>query len=186
MRVGVVGLGLIGGSLSRALRHAGHDVRGADFDARTRGLAADAGFDVVDDPRALVDADVVFLAVPLPALPAVLPTFADFRGLLTDVTSVKARVAALVAQCCSGVRFVGGHPMAGKETSGFEAGEAGLFRDRTWVLCLDDDTRLEDWRSAARLVCGLGARAVAAVSSEHDAAAARISHLPHLLAAAMT
>jgi prephenate dehydrogenase len=83
-------------------------------------------------------------------------------------------------------RFVGGHPMAGKETSGFAAAEPGLFGGCAWVLCLEpDDTGLDDWLTLAALFTAMGARVVPVTAAEHDRAVAQISHVPHLLAAAL-
>ena len=185
--IGVIGLGLIGGSLLRAL--AGSDagpVRGFDADPRTRDAARRDGFTVADELGELTDCELLVLAVPLPVLPGLLPRLADYRGLLTDVTSVKAPVEQLVARHCPKVRFVGGHPMAGSHSSGFAAGFGELFTDRVWVLCLAENTDMDDVLRLGELVCRLGARLVPATAAEHDAAAARISHVPHVAAAALT
>lgn len=182
MTVTVVGLGLIGGSALRALARAGLTPRGYDVDPATREAARAAGYEVPDELAGAVrGADLVLLAVPLPALPAVLDGLAGYDGLLTDVTSVKVPVRDAVR----GRRFVAGHPMAGREHAGFAAGDAALFDGCAWVLCLEPETDLADWLALARLVTRLGARAVPATAAEHDAAVARISHLPHLVAAAV-
>lgn len=131
---------------------------------------------------AVAGADLAILAVPLPALPSVIGALRGYDGLVTDVTSVKTAVRDAVG----GLRFVGGHPMAGKETSGFEASDRDLFDGCAWVLCLDEDTDLGDWLALAGLVTGLGARVVPATAAEHDRAVAAASHVPHLLAAALT
>lgn len=199
MDIGVIGLGLIGGSLLRAAAERGRPeaggaanrrpvsrVTGYDASAETRAAARRAGYDIADSVTELFECELLVLAVPLPALPGLLPELSGFHGLLTDVTSVKRPVCRLVAEHCPGVRFVAGHPMAGKETSGFDASDAGLFHDRVWVLCLDDGTDLDDWILLAELVCDLGARVVPATAAEHDSAAARISHVPHVAAAALT
>jgi prephenate dehydrogenase len=81
--------------------------------------------------------------------------------------------------------FVGGHPMAGKETSGFAAADPALFTGCAWVLCLDEPGALDDWLTLAGLVTSLGARVVPATSPEHDRAVAAVSHVPHLLALAL-
>ncbi|MEV6306077.1 prephenate dehydrogenase/arogenate dehydrogenase family protein [Actinoplanes sp. NPDC051861] len=186
MRTAVIGLGLIGGSLLRALARAGHDVVGFDADPPTRELARAAGHRVADSVSAAVEgADVTALAVPLPVLPQVLTDLAGQNGLVTDVTSVKGPVRELIA--AHGVRgFVGGHPMAGKETSGFAASDPDLFAGCAWVLCLEPhETDLGDWLTLAGLFTVLGARVVPVTSAEHDTAVARISHVPHLFASAL-
>nr|WP_280101498.1 prephenate dehydrogenase/arogenate dehydrogenase family protein [Stackebrandtia nassauensis] len=186
MDIGVVGLGLIGGSLLRRAHAAGFRVSGFDADAATREAARQAGYEVADALAGLADARLLVLAVPLPALATVLPELSGYGGLLTDVTSVKEPVTRLVARHCPSVRFVAGHPMAGKETSGFAAADADLFEGRVWVACLDEDTDLDDWLRLAETACALGARVVPATVAEHDTAAARISHVPHVLAAALS
>ena len=185
MNVAFIGLGLIGGSLLRALSAAGHEVTGFDADPATRALAADAGHRVAGSvPEAAEGADVVALAVPLTALPEVLAGLSGHRGLITDVTSVKGPVLDL-ARKHGLARFVGGHPMAGKETSGFAAADPALFAGCVWVLSLEPETPLDDWLALAALCTTLGARVVPATAAEHDRAVAQVSHVPHLLAAAL-
>ncbi|WP_436525581.1 prephenate dehydrogenase [Actinoplanes sp. HUAS TT8] len=187
MRIAVIGLGLIGGSLLRALAAAGHEVTGFDADPATRELARAAGHRILDSaPEAVDGTEVAAIAVPLPHLPRVLADLAGYRGLVTDVTSVKGPVRALADE--HGVpRFVGGHPMAGTAASGFAAADPDLFRGAIWVLCVEPhSTDLADWLTLARLFTALGTRVVPITADEHDDAVARISHVPHLLAAALT
>jgi prephenate dehydrogenase len=189
--VAVLGLGLIGGSLLRALAARGHRVVGFDTDPATRATARTAAaragtgarWQVAGTVRdAIATADIVVLAVPLPALPAVLREMTGYSGLVTDVTSVKGPVRDLTADFA----FVGGHPMAGKETSGFRSADPALFTGCAWVLCLEPDrTSLPDWLLLAELITDLGARVVPATADEHDRAVAAVSHVPHLLAAAL-
>ena len=186
MDIAIVGLGLIGGSLLRALTAAGHHVTGFDADPATRDQAAAAGFPVAGSvPAAITGTDLTVLAVPLPALPSVLDELKGYPGLVTDVTSVKRPVRDLAAH--HGVRrYVGGHPMAGKETSGFAATEATLFDGCAWVLALEPhETDLSDWLTLATIVTSLGARVVPVTAAEHDRAVAEVSHVPHLFAAAL-
>lgn len=178
LRISVLGLGLIGGSLLLRLRELGAQVSAYDVDVRTRAAAG-----AVDSVAEAVDgADIAVLAVPLPALEGVLAQLTGFDGVLTDVTSVKQRPAELAKGF---PRFVGGHPMSGTERSGFAAADPGLFTGRTWVLCLDAGTSLADWLTLADLYTGLGARVVPMTAAEHDEAVAAISHLPHIVANAL-
>jgi prephenate dehydrogenase len=184
MRIGIAGLGLIGGSVALALAEQGLDVLGHDPDPATREAAA-ARLPVAADPAELLGTDIAVVAAPYRHLAAVAAeTFpADrYRGLITDVASVKGEPARLFAPH---LRFVGGHPMAGKETAGFAAAEAGLFRGRKWVLCFEEDTNPGDWASLAYLWTSIGAHVVPTTAADHDRAAARISHLEHLVAAAL-
>jgi prephenate dehydrogenase len=187
VRIAVIGLGLIGGSLLRALAAAGHEVTGFDADPATRELARVAGHRVSDSVAEAVDgSEVAAVAVPLPHLPRVFADLAGYRGLVTDVTSVKGPVRAL-AEEHQVRRFIGGHPMAGTAASGFAATDPELFRGCMWVLCVEPHgTDLDDWLTLARLCTGLGARVLPITAAEHDNAVAAISHVPHLLAAALT
>jgi prephenate dehydrogenase len=195
-RVAVLGLGLIGGSLVRRLGAAGVAVTAYDADPGTRAVARTAAamagrsraWSVASSvAEAVESAEAVVLAVPLPALGRVFSAVAatGYEGLLTDVTSVKGPAADLAAAHLPRARWVGGHPMAGTERSGFMASDAALFDGCAWVLCLDRHTALGDWLALAALYTGIGARVVPATSADHDAAVARISHLPHLVAAAL-
>ncbi len=209
MDIAVIGLGLIGGSLLRALAVAGHRVSGYDADPTTRATvqnaaaraAAPVRWQVTETVRAAVrPADLAVIAVPLPAVAQVLDevSAAGYTGLVTDVTSVKVPVWKLadehLRRRAAGpgqpdatlARFVGGHPMAGRETSGFGAADPALFTGCAWVLCLEPQvTPLADWLELAALLTGLGARVVPATAAEHDRAVAAVSHVPHLLAAAL-
>jgi prephenate dehydrogenase len=177
--------------LLQALAARGHRVIGFDADPATRATARTAAARAAAGTRwqvagtirdATGEADLVVLAVPLPALPAVLREMAGYSGLVTDVTSVKGPVRDLTGDFA----FVGGHPMAGKETSGFRSADPALFAGCAWVLCLEPDrTSLPDWLTLAELFTGLGARVVPTTADEHDRAVAAVSHVPHLLAAAL-
>jgi prephenate dehydrogenase len=188
--VAVIGMGLIGGSLLQALAARGHRVVGFDADPATRATARTAAaraaggrWQVAGAIRdAVARAELVVLAVPLPALPSVIHEMDGYDGLVTDVTSVKGPVRDLMGQFA----FVGGHPMAGKETSGFRSADPALFEGCAWVLCLEPgQTSLPEWLALAELFTGLGARVVPTTADEHDRAVAAVSHVPHLVAAAM-
>jgi prephenate dehydrogenase len=187
VNVAVLGMGLIGGSLTRALAAAGHQVSGFDRDPAIRRqarAAAGGGWRVAGSVAAAVaGADVAVVATPLPAVESVLEQLGGFAGVVTDVVSVKQPVRSLMVG--RPFRYVGGHPMAGKETAGFAASDPGLFAGCAWVLCLDEETLIDDWVTLARIVTGLGARAVPATAARHDGAVAAISHVPHLLAVAL-
>jgi prephenate dehydrogenase len=201
VKIAVIGLGLIGGSLLKALAASGHMVWGYDADPATRGTARTAAAQARPDARwrvvsdisdAVVEAELAVIAVPLPAVDEVLHGLvsAGYAGLVTDVTSVKVPVLELVAHRLHGVHsrlagYVGGHPMAGREISGFTAAEGSLFVGSPWVLCLEPDTNLTDWLVLADLFARLGARVVPTTSAEHDRAVATVSHVPHLVAAAL-
>jgi prephenate dehydrogenase len=188
----VIGAGLIGGSLLRAAEKAGRAVWGSCASAETAWQAATDGFDVgIDTDSALRRADaadaLVVLAVPLPALPPVLHRIDAVAPTcrLTDAVSVKVATAEAVHRFAPRTRYVGGHPMAGTAESGWAAGQAGLFTDAAWVVAADDGLDEQVWADVAELAWACGARVVPATADEHDLAVARVSHLPHLLAAVL-
>jgi prephenate dehydrogenase len=185
-RVAVLGLGLIGGSLMHAIRHNGLDVVGYDIDPQTAAAASASGYPVTPtDAAAVHGADLVVLAMPLPQVPDALRSLAPHLApgaLLTDVGTLKAPVLAAVREIVPGARFVGGHPLAGTEESGWRATDPLLFRDAPWTLTLEAETDMAAWVAVAELVCDLGAKPVPTTAAEQDAAVAHVIGLPHVLA----
>ena len=185
----VVGLGLIGGSLMRAAAGAGREVFGYNRSMEAVAAAKVDGFDATENLeealRRAADRDaLIVLAVPMPALPQMLDHIRNSapRCPLTDVTSVKGAVLAEVQRAGLVQNFVGGHPMAGTAHSGWSAGDAALFTGAAWVVSVDDHVDPQIWSQVAQLALDCRAVVVPARSDEHDAAAATISHLPHLFA----
>lgn len=188
----VLGAGLIGGSLLRAAVAAGREAFAYNRSDAVAAAARADGFDVsaalpATLERAAAADALVVLAVPMPALDAVLAQVATHAPgcALTDVVSVKAPVAAAVREHGLAARFVGGHPMAGTARSGWAATDAELFRGAAWAVTVDDGADPAVWERVARLALDCGARVVPVTSEEHDRAVARISHLPHVLAEAL-
>lgn len=188
----VLGLGLIGGSVMRAAAAAGRAVFGYNRSveavqaARADGFDADENIDAVLT-RAAAENALVVLAVPVRALPLMLDhiRIAAPDCPLTDVISVKSPVLEEVRFYGLLDRFVGGHPMAGTAHSGWQAGDARLFVGAPWVVTVDDHVDPGVWTLVMQLALDCKAVVVPARSDEHDAAAATISHLPHLLAEAL-
>nr|WP_086000238.1 prephenate dehydrogenase [Rhodococcus sp. AW25M09] len=188
----VLGLGLIGGSILRAAHDAGRPVWGWNRSADAIAGAVADGYDVGTDlkaalTRAAAEDALIVIAVPMPAVDSVLAAVAQHAPTapLTDVVSVKAEVAAAVAARGLQARYVGGHPMAGTNTSGWAATDPTLFTDAVWVVGTDAGVDADVWVRVARLALVCGSVVVPAESVEHDRAVARISHLPHLLAEAL-
>jgi len=188
----VLGLGLVGGSIMRAATAAGREVFGYNRSIEGAQAATADGFDADTDLTATLsraaDSDaLIVLAVPMPALPSMLAHVKETAPQcpLTDVTSVKKAVLDEVVAAGLRDRFVGGHPMAGTAHSGWTAGHAGLFTGAPWVVSVDDHVDPVVWAMVMTLALDCGAVVVPARSDEHDAAAAAISHLPHLLAEAL-
>ncbi|WP_082951839.1 prephenate dehydrogenase [Mycobacterium sp. 852002-51057_SCH5723018] len=188
----VLGLGLIGGSIMRAATAAGREVFGYNRSVQGAHSAVADGFDASTDltdtlTRAAAAGALIVLAVPMPALPGLLAHVSELAPNcpLTDVTSVKTAVLDEVVAAGLLERFVGGHPMTGTADSGWAAGYAGLFTRAPWVVSVDDHVDPGVWSMVMTLALDCGALVVPAKSDEHDAAAAAISHLPHLLAEAL-
>lgn len=193
-RLAVVGLGLIGGSVALAarVRRAAAHIVGADADPAARAAALRAG--AVDEApadleAALAGADLVVLCVPPRAMLELLPRVAAGvapGALVTDVASTKVEVVTRCRAALAGrARYVGGHPLAGSERSGFAAARPDLFRGATWFLTPASPEDRPAAAAVARWVRRLGARPAVLAPEEHDALLAATSHLPQFAASAV-
>lgn len=189
-RIAILGLGLIGSSLARAVGEAMPTARvtGYDHDPAVRDTARRLGLcdDVTDTPGAAVtDADCVILCVPVGAMAELAAAIADDLAdgvIISDVGSSKAGVAAALRAALPARTIVPAHPVAGTERSGPEAGFASLFRGRWCILTPADDA---DPAAVARVEAfwrALGAEVETMAADHHDLVLAITSHLPHLIA----
>jgi len=191
--VAIVGTGLIGASFGLALRAAGFDgaITGvssprAIAEARTAG-AIDRGASLAE---ALAEADLVFLSQ---TIGRILDTIRHIDPLLqpgalvTDAGSTKCEIVDLASQCVTRAQFLGGHPMAGKETRGAAGAEAALFHGRTWVLTPDDAAELETPAASGFRMWleRIGARVLVLDADEHDRVVSLTSHLAQLASTAL-
>jgi prephenate dehydrogenase len=193
-RLAILGFGLIGGSVAQALAARRSDAWTVTAWSRDAGAprAALEGHliaAVADDPRAAAgDADLTLLAASpranIELVARLGPTVAASGGALSDTTSVQAPMAAAAATV-PGLRFVGGHPMSGRERSGYSASSADLFVDRPWVVLPSPSADATDVALVERLALDCGARPVRVEPAAHDAAVALISHLPLVVASAL-
>ena len=196
-RIAVVGFGLVGASFAAAVRAAYPDTRvlAVDIDERTlaeaveRGWATDGA--LPDDPafeRFVGDGcDLVVLATPV-AAERYFEDLArwDYRGIVTDTASTKARITALAERVLPHPEnFVPGHPMAGSEVNGIEGARPDLFKGAHWILCPDADTPAEHFPRLHELVTSIGARVIALPREDHDKAVAVVSHVPHIMASSL-
>ncbi len=186
-RVAVVGAGLIGGSIARRLSERGLDVVAVDPDAGTRADAAAAGLEVGEQVPA--DRDLVILANPLDVMPAVLARVATAApdAVVIDVGSAKVVVREAAADAGLEHRYVGCHPMAGTEWSGFAHSDPELLVGATWAVT---PARSADVDPLVVGVVGFLVEHFAATVAlldavEHDRAVALVSHAPHVLAHAL-
>jgi prephenate dehydrogenase len=185
VRLAIVGVGLIGGSVGLAARERlNAEVRGYDASEQAVGAALARG--ALDEgcesiAAAVAEADAVFVAVPVAALDAAVGAALSASSddcVVTDVGSTKRAVVTGHGD----PRFVGGHPLAGAETSGVEHARADLFEGATWYLTPTANTSGMLYERLHRLLRSLGARPSAIDAETHDRILASVSHLPHVLA----
>ena len=194
-RIAFLGLGLIGGSIALALRAAGSKARLVAWTPSLAGpeeaLRAGAIDEVAVVPdAAIAGAGLVILAGPPLDVVALLASGAAGPwaslapgAVVTDVASTKARVVEAAA--VAGLPFVGGHPMAGRETTGFAAATPDLFVDRPWVVVGGRTAPTGGAGLVEAVAVAVGARPVSMEADAHDDAVAAISHLPLVAAAAL-
>ena len=189
-KVAVIGLGLIGGSVALRCVARGCNIVGYDDDAVTR-LAAAQHFPVAQSlPDAVADADLVVLAVPLKAMGATAQALGAAvaagqvkpNAIITDVGSVKAPVGVALEAAGLGAQYIGLHPMAGNEHSGFAAADPMLLVGATWVLTTADAERNLKNQLIRWVTDTFDANIIELTEAEHDQAQALISGLPHVFA----
>lgn len=188
-KVAILGGGLLGGSLALAL---GSSCSLWSRREETTVLAKLAGVKAAtsDLAEALAGADLIVLAVPVGAMPDLVSKALDAGlssgALVTDVGSVKGMVHATLPPLLAhhGISFIGSHPMAGSERGGFEAASASLFQQAACLMTNDQQVDDAVCRALERFWQSVGCRTSWLGSAEHDQLVARISHLPHVLAAA--
>lgn len=197
MKVAIFGLGLMGGSLARDLAGLGHHVRGADTDE----AAVDAALaeHVINargspDGDGVADADVVVLAVPVQATSSLLARLAPHLAharLIMDLGSTKSGVMTAASDAGLADRFIGAHPMTGRERSGWHASRPGLFANAPVYLCppeqhptvaRDREACDRTLRMAVEFWHQLGAVPEVTTAAAHDRRVAWTSHLPQLMA----
>ncbi|MDI3481183.1 MAG: prephenate dehydrogenase [Tepidanaerobacteraceae bacterium] len=199
-KVVIVGMGLIGGSLAMALKKNGMHVYGLDSDGNVLEMARHKGIesyrfdaqgmaDKMAMPHIFADTDIVILSLPVSGICEAAKIIADFLpegAIITDTGSVKkAIVREIEAVLPDGVSFVGGHPMAGSENSGFEWAREDLFDGAPYVLTATAQTDAEALWAMTKLVKAIGAKPVVMSPEEHDKTAAAASHLPQLISTAL-
>ena len=183
--VAICGVGLIGGSFALALRQAGFTGEIAGVSS-PRTIAEALAHRVIDREMTLAEAagtaDLVFLAQPIGRIVSLIEEMAPHLGpstLVTDAGSTKALICSAAARFLPSEQFLGGHPMAGKESRGASSADGGLFRGRTWVLTRAVSHPFVDW------VRKIGSHVLVMGPEEHDRVVALTSHLPQLLATAL-
>ena len=192
MKIGIVGLGLIGGSIARALKaKAGiRSITAVDSDevsvkkAMSDGSISGFGLKLKD----LQHCDLIYVCVPVGITASVLDELSKwYTGIVTDVASTKERIVSYVASRYPAMRFIGGHPMAGSEKVGYSASQENLFENAPYILCSNpahkgEKAAEQDFGVVRDLSILMSAVPVEMDAGEHDAAVGLISHLPHVIA----
>ena len=191
-RIAIVGLGLIGGSLARRLVNAGCEVIAWNHNDRPYETAKADGIRCVSTLAALADTkpDVLVLCNPLKAMPQILgalkPLIDTDITTLTDVGSVKAMVREQVKAVGLEHCYVGAHPMAGNELSGWESSDPTLYDGALWAITVDENTEYQRFRAVATMIMDhCSNRLIVLDDATHDRCAALISHMPHVISTAM-
>jgi prephenate dehydrogenase len=191
--VAIVGVGLIGGSFALALRKAGFagPILGVSSPATLeRALALGVISEGLPLADAVSRADLVYLSQPIAQIIEVLPEIERYASpgtLITDAGSTKRQIVEQAARTFSRAQFLGGHPMAGKESRGVDSADADLFRNHSYILtpqsaeCLGTDAA----RNFCEVILNIGARLVVIDAETHDRMVALTSHLPQLASTAL-
>ncbi len=178
--VHIIGLGLMGGSMAMALRGQVRRLTAEDMLPGVLQQALDHG--VIDRMGAAPDADIVVLAIPADRLITCIPALKVKPGaLVIDLGSTKTRICQQLDGLPKGVLAVGGHPMCGLAENGYANATGTLYQGARFVLCETTRTTDEARRVVEALVRAIGAQPLWMDRVHHDAVAALISHLPHLL-----
>ena len=177
MRIGVIGLGLIGGSIFKNLLESKkHDVIGISRTVNE--------FNVTKDYKNLKGCDLVFVCTPMNVTLDILDKLNDIldeKTIVTDVCSLKE----FVSKKSYKYKFIPSHPMAGTEHQGWDYAFPDLFQDATWAVTPKNDTDMKDFEILKSVIEELGANTIITTPQEHDKAVALISHAPMLVAQAL-
>ncbi len=193
LRISVVGLGLIGASAAAAWKQAGHLVTGWGPRLVTRDTALARGF-VDAAPESLAEtvanSDVVVLAAPVLAIRQLLTDIGPHLSagtVVTDVASTKASVEEWALDVLpANVEWVGGHPMAGRETAGIDHADSTLFNNRVWVVVPSNNARDVSVDRVVRLAIDAGSKVITMTAADHDVAVAQVSHVPFMISTALS
>lgn len=189
-QISIIGLGLIGGSIAKATRKHFKNVQIIAWDTNRTSCRAAQRHGIIDrtarSPEVFHGSDIIFICVPLAQIASYIEQAAIIapQAIITDVGSVKGTLAKELGNSF-GKNVVLGHPMAGKQTSGWAASDAELFRNRSWIFCPRSVNALQSIRRLKTFVRKFGARPVEMTPREHDRRVALCSHLPQLMATAL-
>jgi prephenate dehydrogenase len=189
MNIGIIGLGLIGGSIAKALKGK-EDIDEIVALSRSR-EPIDAALSegviqrgTTDDYSIFSGCDVVYICTPVGQLLTHIKKTAEYcKGIITDAGSTKGGIRESASG--AGIRFIGGHPMAGSERSGYFSSSPTLYENAVYVLCPQKDSSSEDVELLKKIAMFMGAIPVVMDAKEHDLITATVSHVPHIEAGAL-
>lgn len=191
--IGFIGLGLIGGSIARTIRKFHPDYRLIAFDKDRSALAEAVSLNVINgicdiEDEQLYNCDYLFLCAPVEFNVEYMEKIKASLGencILTDVGSVKSVIHEKVTELGLEGRFIGGHPMAGSERSGFSNSSDHLLENAYYIITPGGEVALEKISDFTELISSLGAIPLVITAEEHDFITAGVSHLPHIVASAL-
>ena len=186
MKVTVIGLGLIGGSIAMDLRKAGlaSEICGIDMNQEHAKKAIELGLvDKLITLTSIMDSDLIVVAIPVSALVKMLPSVLDSiqeTTVVIDAGSTKSQICKAIATHPKRNQFVAAHPIAGTENSGPEAAFVGLFNGKTNIICEKDKSSDHALSEALKVFGALGMDTIFMEPEEHDRHVAYVSHLSHV------
>jgi prephenate dehydrogenase len=181
--LGIIGVGLIGGSVGLAAGDSGWEVVGVDAPQVLENAAQSGAIHRAATLKEVREADLVVLAAPISKVTDLVGDLIPTNALITDVASAKSAIVRRAENL--NLRFVGGHPMAGSQLSGVANASSKLFEGARYFLTPTGRTDPDDYREVAGFVRELGAVPTAVDPEKHDLLMAALSHLPHLMAVAL-
>lgn len=191
MRIDIIGLGLIGGSLAQALSLAGHEIAGFDVDADVRTSALQCGMihDASTAESIAAQSEVMILATsPLAALASMDNIVSIMRpgAIITDVCGVKRPIIQAMDRLPDTTRAVGGHPIAGKASGGLSAADPALFQEAYYAVVPSARSDPDSLEVVSRLAAEIGAQPIEIDAARHDAVVALTSQLPQVVSTALS
>jgi len=192
-KVSIIGLGLIGGSLTKALKERLNitEIKAVDLNRQSIDQALAEGYitkgytEINED---IYDSDLIFLCTPVKnAIEYIKKLSSKVRDncIITDVASTKCEIVNFINSMDNPPRFIGGHPMAGTEKSGFASSLSHLFENAYYILTPTVGTKEEDINIMVNIIKGIGGIPIIADAEEHDFVTAAISHVPHIIASTL-
>lgn len=193
MKIGFIGLGLIGGSIAKAIRRVHKDAQMIAYNrtqevlnqAIREGIIDEAAWDIT---ASFGDCDYIFLCVPVVTMKKYmkeLKPFIGFNTILTDVGSTKEDIQKAAEEFSLGANFIGGHPMAGSEKTGYANSTDRMLENAWYILTPGGDVPIERVSEFSEFIRSLGALPLILTANEHDYITAAISHVPHVVSASL-